>query len=325
VSLQGSTSKLTGTSLRKLVSQCPWLTALDLSHGRSFVEADLQAVANTCPSLRTLVVTSTLGHPLHGESRDIVTDSVIETFARQCPLLTKLDLSHCRQLTDHALLAIAAGCANLAEVLLFGNGRMADGRRITDAGVIGLAHGCPNLTHLNLHQVAVTDASLLAIAATSTALAHLDIGGRRSQESDAPSVDGLLAVATACPRLETLRFFYNGCLGDSAATALAPALRHLRHLCLNGCPIGDVGMAALVEHVHALSILDVSNCMNITDEAIRLIAKGWSHLRLLVLASNYQLSLACSMWLHELKTRSCKLGGRWPGSLAEDDLEYDSY
>ena len=304
-------SKLTDDFLFKLAERCPQLTALDLTYC-SFGEAGLKAVAAGCPQLRTVLLNAC--HRRGGES---VTDPFVIALAGNCPQLTELDLSQCRALTDRALLALSQSCTQLQTLKLHGNGPCTHtGGGIYDAGVIAVA--CPSITKLDLNSCKITDAAVFAIAHNCPLLTDLDIGGIRLQEEEKISCNAILTLARACPALQALRMYQNRNVDDNAAAVLAPALSNLRHLCLNGCEVGDQGMEAILRHCSRLTFLDLCNAMKITDNTIQMVANRLPDLQMLILVCNYRLTTACQSPLAELAANGCSLRGEWPGNQREE-------
>ena len=73
-------------------------------------------------------------------SCDNITDAAMTALAANCANLTTIDLSECDNITDAAIAALAANCANLTTIDLY------DCDNITDAAITALAANCANLT-----------------------------------------------------------------------------------------------------------------------------------------------------------------------------------
>ena len=71
--------------------------------------------------------------------------------------MTTINLRGCRKITDAAVTALAANCANLTTIDLWGCDN------ITDAAINALAANCANLTDINLLECRnITDAAITA-------------------------------------------------------------------------------------------------------------------------------------------------------------------
>jgi hypothetical protein len=67
-----------------------------------------------------------------------ITDAAITALAANCANLTTIDLSYCDKITDAAITALAANCANLTTINLRSCGK------ITDAAITDFKHRLPN-------------------------------------------------------------------------------------------------------------------------------------------------------------------------------------
>ena len=71
-----------------------------------------------------------------------LTNASIEAIARNCPYLSDLRVGSCRKLTDASIAAVAAGCPNLKALMLDGS------TKLTKVSLAAIASSCPNLESL---------------------------------------------------------------------------------------------------------------------------------------------------------------------------------
>jgi len=168
---------VTDATLVPLLRRCPNLTFLDLTRCEAMRDETLRTVGDTCHKLHTVLLYAT---PSFG-------DKGLEGLARGVPLLTHLDMT--------------------------GN------KLITDVGVSALAQHCPALRVLHLMWCTpLTDASLHALGESPSAAACAASGvpsGRRDLRllsmhgNSNITAGGMESLARGCPKLEVLDI--NGC------------------------------------------------------------------------------------------------------------------
>jgi len=106
--------------------------------------------------------------------------------------LLSLDLSHCTQLTNLDMRAIAMACPMLDDIVL------EDCPNITDMGVMEVIDRCRFLSRLNLDYTPITNKTLVALSRASD-LTHLSIKG-----NETVTERGIAALARTCPALKIL-------------------------------------------------------------------------------------------------------------------------
>jgi hypothetical protein len=168
-----------------------------------------QAVLKVSPKLTVLRCVESCGW---------LTDATLAVCAKQCPLVKKLTLSecpfvsnagvralvsslgsnlrvvnlkHCAQLGDDALLAVAEHCPLLKNFVCKAN--------MSDAAVAKLAEGCPHLAYAFLYSPQVGDASLSALTTHCRRLKTLDVFG-----CPGITIEGVRALLDCLPSLETM-------------------------------------------------------------------------------------------------------------------------
>ena len=112
--------------------------------------------------------------------------------------MTTINLRGCRNITDAAITALAANCANLTDINLWGC------RNITDAAMTALAGNCANLTAVDLCNCdKITDAAITALAANCANLTTINLWGCRNITDAA-----ITALAASCANLTTINLSY---------------------------------------------------------------------------------------------------------------------
>lgn len=164
-----SAPKMSNAVLLSLAKHCANLTSLDLSHCRCFDETGLMAVADGLPRLRSLTLASCQGVWNETYAPPSVTASFVSSLVRQCPQLTRLDLSQCCALTDQTLQLLSVSCPHLRTLTL-------GGTMLSDEGTIPIVTCCRSLTNLDLYECSITEKTLHAIANSCPSLVALDVG-----------------------------------------------------------------------------------------------------------------------------------------------------
>ncbi|CAN8069673.1 unnamed protein product [Agarophyton chilense] len=109
------------------------LRSLDLSFVTTINDIGLTSFCNAAaPRLTTLLLRSCPG----------ITDAAMRTVGK-CHQLHTLDLSYCKQLTDHGIVDVIAGCGSSLRLLA-----IAHIPSLTDHSLIGIGTFCPNLLQL---------------------------------------------------------------------------------------------------------------------------------------------------------------------------------
>lgn len=225
----------------------PHLTALNLNACRNLTDSAIEVVAEQCHKLQRLelywdvVLTDISINALAAASfppllthlnlsgLKHITDAAFVPLIKRCTQLTYLDLTRCEGLRDESLRAVGASCPHLQTLLLYAT------PSVTDAGFEAMAPGLPQLTHLDV---------------TGTKL----IGDRT-----------VAAIARHCPRLRVLHLMWCTALTDVSLRAMGDApLRRLELLSIHGLVhMTAAGIEALAKGCTALQAIDVNGCKNI--------------------------------------------------------------
>jgi hypothetical protein len=176
------------------------------------------------PLATTLCDLSLAGNPK-------LTDDAVISLTASCSLVTALDVSGCKELTDRV---ITAGLA-------------AHGHRFVRVGLARCSH--------------ISDVGLHALAAAGNRIRRLDLAF-----CDHVTDAGLASVARQCSELRYLDVTFCIQLTAAAVVVIGEHARRLRSLSLRGCPaIADAGLGALAKGCPMLELLNVWECPLVTD------------------------------------------------------------
>lgn len=265
----------------------------NLNNGRKrnlINDVGIIAIAKGCPNLQTL--------SLHG-CNDLTDLSIIE-ICRYClklegldlsrchnlsllleimpfhlPLLKNLDLSRCDGLESfEPIIALLQRCTDFQSLnLMFLN--------VTDADLIRIAECCPNLRDLNLGQTGeLTDLSMSRLAQTCPELRSLDVSF--CQEISDRSITRLL---DKCPYLTSLdlsscdEICYYWLMCDEKCYPNFESLTFK-----NGVNVTDWTIIKLAHKCVNLSYLDLSDCTEVSDKSIVVLARNCPKIRSLNLS-----------------------------------------
>lgn len=212
-----------------------------------------------------------------------VTDiGIVNAFYTESTSLTQLNLSLCKQVTDHSLGRIAQYLKNL-EVLELGGCC-----NVTNTGLVLIAWGLKHLKRLNLRSCwHVSDQGIghLAGLNSDSASGNQSLEYLGLQDCQRLSDEALKHVSTGLTSLKSINLSFCVSITDSGLKHLAKMVS-LRELNLRACDnISDIGMAYLAEGGSRISSLDVSFCDKIGDQALVHISQGLFNLKSLSLSA----------------------------------------
>ncbi|KAL6069726.1 hypothetical protein QOT17_007290 [Balamuthia mandrillaris] len=177
---------------------------------------------------------------------------------RSCSNLRCLTIKQCLRLSDQTLRAVADGCPKLQELTISGC------RGVTDEGVSYLAARCPMITVFLMNGChRLTSNSLIQIAEHCRNLRVLGVARCNKV------MEGLYAIAAACPELRWLDAHLLRAVDDAFIISLVRQCRNLKRLYLSQCKkITDKSMIELANHLSDLEELYLGGCTQLTDHSI---------------------------------------------------------
>lgn len=209
----------------------------------------------------------------------LVTDEGVITIAEKSPKLAKLDLSITDKylITDKSILeGVAVHCHNLLHL------NFSHCYNITNSGVKALARGCGSLRHLDLtFCLKISDIALAALAAGKGAKAL-----RELSVSDCTKVTsaGLVALGGGCSGLTRIILNYCRRITDVGIISLSRGCPNMKSLDLNSCVLlTDAGVISIADNCGKIESLKLANCVHLTDAISQPLVVGCLALRKLVL------------------------------------------
>ena len=260
-----------------------------------------------CPNLRSLSIKGL---------RD-AEDEDVEGIIQSCPLLERLHLPQCEELTNGTLQYISRLQSNIKEIdLIYASG-------IT-SNVLQkfIKHKCSNLEvfRFGISNGNISDI-LKCISNTCVKLKILEYhytGDDEEEEDEVaqPSRTSVLALVRACPLLEEIDIDYN--YDDKVLKALGqscPKLRIFKSDHNSDCAVfTNTGLIALSKGCPELTYLHIADATTITDEAVLSVAQYCHKLTSIYIYQNTNItSTAFSVLLRsnprvtDIKLRYCSL------------------
>lgn len=269
--LSGS-STLTDQMLMFIASKCPKLKSLNISHCSNVSEFGMIGIATVCPLLETIITNNAGGNMLLAT----MTTGAVEALTTNCKNLQSLDLTTGNQrspATNGTLQLIAAKCPTLKHLSVSGC------CQITDEGIIAIANSCKFLTSLNISFCKMTDASLKAIAEKSNNLEKLVAYLCRNL-----TAAGIKMVARRCLKLRQLWLHLNYDLTGLNFTSEHHSALYIEDLNLMNTNITNECIENITSVCPNLAKLNLSQCHNITDQALVSIGQNSSDIKVLKIA-----------------------------------------
>ncbi|CAK8563418.1 unnamed protein product [Lathyrus sativus] len=243
---------------------------------RGITNRGLSAVANGCPSLRSLSLWNVSS----------VGDKGLCEIGKRCHMLEKLDLCHSQWITNKGLIAIAEGCPNLTTLNIescskIGNeGLQAvaklcpnlhsisikDCPLVGDHGVSSLLSSASELSRVKLQILNITDFSLAVVGHYGKSITNLVLSGLRNVNERGFWVMG---VAHGLQKLVSLTITSCHGVTDPSIEAISKGCPNLKHMCLRRCCfVTDSGLVAFSKSAGSLENLHLEECNRFTQSGI---------------------------------------------------------
>jgi hypothetical protein len=223
---------LTDSAIEVVAEKCTQLQRLELFWLVTLSDVAIAALAEAAfPPLLTHLNLSGLKH---------VTDATLAPLLRRCANLTFLDLTRCEAMRDEALRAVGETCHKLRTLLLYAT------PAFSDKGLEALAPGVPLLTHLDCTgNKLITDAGVRALALHCPALRVLMLQWCTPNLTDAslhalgepPSAAACVAASVPVGRRDLRVLSLHGNINFTAAgmESLARSCTRIETMDINGC------------------------------------------------------------------------------------------
>ncbi|KAG3249634.1 hypothetical protein PI124_g5695 [Phytophthora idaei] len=214
-----------------------------------------------------------------------------------------LNLKHCVNVGDDAMVLVGKYGGNLAKLNLKGL------RKVSDRGVMEIAKGCPLLKNISLSGRNITLQTFKLLGKMCRNLNVLDISERRDLETPACLMNLVSTRTHPLTRIDLSAS--NVC--DTGVSVLASACRQLESINLSKCAqITDFATEALASRCFQLKILLLSNTRGITDRTLTALAFTKIPLEILDLSGNTRVTdegllVLCTrcQQIQELRLKGC--------------------
>lgn len=295
---------ISNKGLVAIAENCPSLTSLTIESCPKIGNEGLQAVGRCCTKLQSLTikdcplvgdqgVASLLSSgasmltkvKLHGLN---ITDFSLAVIGHYGKLITSLNLCSLRNVSQKGfwVMGNAQGLQSLVSLTI----TLCQGA--TDVGLEAVGKGCPNLKYMCIRKCCfVSDGGLVAFAKEAGSLESLIL-----EECNRITQVGILNAVSNCRKLKSLSLVK--CMGikDLALqTSMLSPCESLRSLSIRSCPgfgssslamvgklcpklhqldlsglcgITDAGLLPLLENCEGLVKVNLSDCLNLTDQVV---------------------------------------------------------
>lgn len=299
-------------SLRELVNGIPSLESLNLSGCYNLSDLALDGAFNKeLPSLKVLNLSL---------CKD-VSDGSLGRIATHCKNLRSLNLGGCAKITDQGLMYVSWGLKKIEQLNLrscrlvsdHGIGHLAgqdangnytsppstikyfglqDCQKLSDDSLKHISVGMPELNRINLSFcVSVTDTGLKSLAR----LSHLEDLNLRSCDNVSDIGLGFLSEdSPASSRLRLLDVSFCSNVSDAGMRHVSAGMSGLKSLSMTTCAISDAGLERLANGKAGalLEILNVGQCVTLTDAGLKSVGDKMKSLRVLDLYGCPKISLS---------------------------------
>eukprot|EP00753_Platysulcus_tardus_P018406 PLAT6852.1.p1 GENE.PLAT6852.1~~PLAT6852.1.p1 ORF type:complete len:2728 (+),score=1148.07 PLAT6852.1:1104-8186(+) len=250
---------------RLLGESCKRLRGVNLNDNPAISDTTLAALAEHCVMLEQVRVSG----------NDLVTDAGITCIATHCPSLEAIDVSRCRYFTDSSLVAIVRNCSELVEL------DVSWCLKVTDEGMtmLGNSASMSKLQKLTLTGCTrIADTALVAVARTCTEMTHLNLNGcsKLSDVGVRAAVHNMWKLRQLhCAGLSKLTddvFYFDA--ADGRAAADKQMLRAIEVLDLTDCVLlTDHGVRGIGIRCEQLERITLGGCINLTDASVDFLAR----------------------------------------------------
>lgn len=248
-------ARFTNKAIKMIVDTCPNLTVLKLKCSEKINDKSIELILRACSNLHEL---SLFGcKKIKGTAFSMYTKKKTRPFT-----IRRLNLSYC-ELSKKGFKSMAK-ISYVVEALHFSP--LSPSFKITSADFTGLIQNCANLKVLDLSNYHFEmDAILLEVSKSCPKLDTLLLDGVGMTDF------GLQHVAQCCSELRTLRFRYGDGVTDTSLHAIAQYCSGLRSLTLdfwnkfNQLSASDNAIRKLLCSCTQLAELSLCNCQVLTD------------------------------------------------------------
>jgi Leucine Rich repeat len=300
--LEGGESPYTAValndSIRAIVRGCPKLQTIGIYLCGRLTDESVAFLAERCKELRSVCL----------RSCDLVSDEAIKAIANSCPDLEKLDVgdrlynrtSFSGQITDESFTIVGEKCSKLVDIAIAYND-------VTDIGIAALARGCPQLRSFSANNCpSISTAGMMAISHGCKELRTITLLFCRLITDDS-----LFRIAEGCPELTSFTLSCNEAVTNAGISSIAGGCEKLTSITIDRCDrihdtaliaigsscpnlleiviessnhkFSDRGLIAIACGCPALESISISDCPNITDAGVKVLAQKCFQLKSITL------------------------------------------
>ena len=307
-----TSGKLNDVNLEKILD--PSITRISLVNCKSVRNSTCSLIAQTCPNLKSISLSDCINITSEGivqiarsctelESIDLegccnIDDVAVRELSLCCPQLVSVNFAGCLNITNETLKELSRACTNIENLSLkkcvqisdpvfeelgnkLRNLDLSECNQITDNAVLSISRKSERLTSLKLSGKQITDKSVHQVAISSPNLRELELNGCENISDYT-----IQCLARGCPELNSL------CLSSCKNITLAAFQPNYN---VNSNPSTPVYSSPFSPSFMAgnsptpsfnnLQYLDLTLCVNVTDEALDNIADRCPNLLELNLSS----------------------------------------
>eukprot|EP01032_Pedospumella_encystans_P014063 gene14063-16172_t len=173
-------------------------------------------------------------------------------------------------LSDHFLVALALGSANLQELSLN------EAYNLSARGFDVIAANCPLLQTVRLMKMETEDAHVLPVVRSCKSLRNIEIVEPHESFMDA----SLAAISENCFALHTLRLEECGSITDEGVDKVLKSCTNLRELSLDGTMfLTDATLYSIAKRCPLLTSLSIESCCYYSESGLAAVAEACTHLQ----------------------------------------------
>ncbi|XKL68590.1 hypothetical protein PGB90_004081 [Kerria lacca] len=205
-----------------------------------------------------------------------VTDIGLGAIAHGLKRLKSLNLRSCWSVSDQGVRLLAGQNGDITSVgtSVLEHLSLQDCQHLTDDALKYISSGLTNIISINLSFcINVSDMGLKYLAKIIS-LRELNL-----RACDNVSDAGVAFLAEAASPLHTLDVSFCDKVTDQSLDYMSQGLFNLKCLSLSACHVSDDGISKITEALTELEVLNIGQCMEITDKSLFAIAESFKNLR----------------------------------------------
>ncbi len=259
-------------------SAVPTLLHLNLSLCKHITDRCILKIVHNLENLETL--------ELGGCSN--VTDIGLQAIANSLKRLKILNLRSCWNVSDQGVRLLAGQSEKSSGIVTLEQLVLQDCQHLSDDALRYISLGLTNLNSINLSFcINISDMGLKYLAKMGS-LRDLNL---RSCDNISDAGIAFLAEAGS-PVLSTLDVSFCDKITDQSLDYISQGLFNLRSLSLSSCHVSDEGIFKIAKAQSELEVLNIGQCIRITDQSLYAIADSFKNLRSVDLYGCLKLSSA---------------------------------